>query len=83
MPATGSVSSRTVERLCVPVEEIVQDLNGFLRGWAGYFRYGNSARTSTQISDPRVARLAGSSPSVTNAPGMDGGFYPLARTGWG
>jgi Group II intron, maturase-specific domain len=30
------------ERLLLPVEAIVQDLNWFLRGWAGYFRCGNS-----------------------------------------
>ena len=35
---------------CVPVDDIVQDLNGFLRGWAGYFRYGNSARHFDAIS---------------------------------
>jgi group II intron reverse transcriptase/maturase len=29
-------------RLLVPVETIVGDVNRFLRGWAGYFRYGNS-----------------------------------------
>jgi RNA-directed DNA polymerase len=29
------------ERLLLPVEEVVQDLNAYLRGWAGYFRYGN------------------------------------------
>jgi hypothetical protein len=31
-------------RLWVPVGDIVKELNRFLRGWAGYFRYGNSAR---------------------------------------
>ncbi len=25
------------ERLLLPVEDVVQDLNGYLRGWAGYF----------------------------------------------
>jgi hypothetical protein len=30
------------ERLRWPVEQVVEDLNRFLRGWAGYFRYGNS-----------------------------------------
>jgi group II intron reverse transcriptase/maturase len=29
-------------RLLVPAEQIVQELNLFLRGWSGYFRYGNS-----------------------------------------
>src|SRR4051794_25106139 len=32
-------------RLAAPVEEVVRDINLFLRGWAGYFRYGNSAHT--------------------------------------
>ena len=31
-------------RLLLSVEEAVQDVNTFLRSWAGYFRYGNSAR---------------------------------------
>ncbi|MBV8991104.1 MAG: group II intron reverse transcriptase/maturase, partial [Solirubrobacterales bacterium] len=30
------------DRLRWPVEQVVRDLNRFLRGWAGYFRYGNS-----------------------------------------
>jgi group II intron reverse transcriptase/maturase len=30
------------DRLRWPIEQIVGDLNRFLRGWAGYFRYGNS-----------------------------------------
>jgi RNA-directed DNA polymerase len=30
-------------RLCLEVEVIVGELNSFLRGWAGYFRFGNSA----------------------------------------
>jgi group II intron maturase len=33
----------------MPVEDIVRDLNLFLRGWANYFRYGNSARVLGQI----------------------------------
>ena len=31
-------------RLLVPTERVVQDVDRFLRGWAGYFRYGNVAR---------------------------------------
>ncbi len=31
-------------RLLVPTERVVRDVNRFLRGWAGYFRYGNVAR---------------------------------------
>ena len=30
-------------RLLLPVEVIVDEVNRFLRGWAAYFRYGNSA----------------------------------------
>jgi len=30
-------------RLLLPVEVVVAELNGFLTGWAGYFRFGNSA----------------------------------------
>jgi RNA-directed DNA polymerase len=45
-------------RLLVPVEHIVQDLNCFLRGWSGYFRYGNSAREFNKINHYTVDRLA-------------------------
>ncbi|WP_131771109.1 group II intron maturase-specific domain-containing protein [Candidatus Protofrankia californiensis] len=30
-------------RLLVPVDTVIRQVNAFLRGWAGYFRYGNSA----------------------------------------
>ena len=46
------------KRLSHPVEEIVQELNRFLRGWGGYFRYGNSARHFDQISTYALKRLA-------------------------
>ena len=46
-------------RLRVPVEEIVRDLNRFLRGWAGYFRYGNSAQFFDKITLHALRRLAG------------------------
>jgi group II intron reverse transcriptase/maturase len=46
------------ERLLLPVEDIVQDLNRYLRGWAGYFRYGNSARHFDAISDYAARRVA-------------------------
>ena len=36
----------------------MQDLNRFLRGWAGYFRYGNSARQFDEISCTRLTALA-------------------------
>jgi len=37
-------------RLAVDTERVVEDVNRFLRGWVGYFRYGNSARTFDTIS---------------------------------
>jgi RNA-directed DNA polymerase len=42
----------------VPDEWVVQDLNEFLRGWGGYFRYGNSARAFDAISQYALERLA-------------------------
>jgi RNA-directed DNA polymerase len=52
----GEITTR--ERLLLPVEEIVQDLNRYLRGWAGYFRYGNSARHFNLIEHHAHNRLA-------------------------
>ncbi len=46
------------ERLLLPVEKIVQDVNAFLRGWAAYFRYGNSARSFDKIKSYALMRLA-------------------------
>jgi group II intron reverse transcriptase/maturase len=45
-------------RLLVPVEQLVDELNLFLRGWAGYFRYGNSALLLGQIRNYALRRLA-------------------------
>jgi group II intron reverse transcriptase/maturase len=45
------------ERLLLPVDDVVQDLNRYLRGWAGYFRYGNSARHFNRIEYQAVNRL--------------------------
>ena len=36
-------------RLLVSVETIVRDVNAFLRGWVGYFKYGHSARCFSKI----------------------------------
>jgi group II intron reverse transcriptase/maturase len=47
------------KRMLLPVETIVQDINVFLRGWAGYFRYGNSAHHLDTISNHAAGRLAG------------------------
>ena len=35
-----------------------QDLNSFLHGWTGYFRYGNSARDFDKIRHHALNRLA-------------------------
>jgi group II intron reverse transcriptase/maturase len=51
-----SITARS--RLLVPVEQIVEELNLFLRGWAGYFRYGNSALLLGQIRNYALSRLA-------------------------
>lgn len=45
-------------RLAAPVEQVVQEVNMFLRGWAGYFRYGNSARSFDKIRRYALMRLA-------------------------
>jgi RNA-directed DNA polymerase len=45
-------------RLAAPVEQIVQEVNSFLRGWVGFFRYGNSAREFDKISKYAVLRVA-------------------------
>ena len=52
----GELTAR--ERLLLPVEDVVQDLNRYLRGWAGYFRYGNSVRHFNLIEHHAQDRLA-------------------------
>jgi len=46
-------------RLLLPVETIVRDVNRVLRGWAAFFRYGNSARHFDKIRNYALLRLAG------------------------
>ena len=45
-------------RLLVETEVVVGNLNRFLRGWSGYFRYGNSARHLVKIRTYALGRLA-------------------------
>ena len=45
-------------RLAVSIDTVVQDMNLFLRGWAGYFRYGNSTTRLTKIRYFALERLA-------------------------
>jgi group II intron reverse transcriptase/maturase len=44
-------------RLLLPVEVIVADVNRFLRGWAAYFRFGNSAQHFDKITGYARMRL--------------------------
>jgi Group II intron, maturase-specific domain len=47
---------------CCPVEDVVQDINRFLRGWSGDFRYRNSDHSFDKISHyatERPARFVG------------------------
>ncbi len=45
-------------RLWLPVEAIVEDVNSVLRGWSGYFRFGNSAHHFDVIRNYALMRLA-------------------------
>jgi RNA-directed DNA polymerase len=45
-------------RLLLPPEAIVRDVNAFLLGWTGYFRYGHSARRLSKIRQYARMRLA-------------------------
>ena len=45
-------------RLLLWPELIAEDLNGFLRGWAAYFRYGHSAQRFGESGDTRDAARA-------------------------
>ena len=46
-------------RTLLPVDVIVGECNSFLRGWAGYFRYGNSSARFTKIREYALMRVAG------------------------
>jgi RNA-directed DNA polymerase len=45
-------------RLPLPQEWIVEDMNRFLRGWAAYFRYGNSTARFEKVRNYARMRLA-------------------------
>jgi RNA-directed DNA polymerase len=45
-------------RLLLRPETIAEDLNAFLRGWAGYFKYGHSAQRLSKIMRYARMRLA-------------------------
>jgi hypothetical protein len=69
------------DRLRWVVEQIVQDLNRFLRGWAGYFSYGNSTVQFDQIIRHADTRLALGWPSAISSTGATAGRHsPPGRT---
>jgi len=45
-------------RLLLPIEAIVGDVNAFLHGWVGYFKYGHSARRFSEIRQYVRMRIA-------------------------
>ena len=45
-------------RLAAGVEQVVAEVNLFLRGWTGYFRFGNSAEAFDKIRQYAVMRVA-------------------------
>jgi RNA-directed DNA polymerase len=56
--ARDRIRELTGRRRLLPPEAIAQDVNAFLRGWAGYFRYGHSARRLSKIRSYARMRLA-------------------------
>ena len=45
-------------RLLLDVETVVQEVNAFLRGWVGYFKYGHSAQRFSKIRHYVRMRIA-------------------------
>ena len=72
-------------RLRVPVEGVVREMNWFLKGWAAYFRYGNSARRFTQLQWYAGFVWDCLSPNATvGGAGSVGGWWGLPHLiGWG
>jgi group II intron reverse transcriptase/maturase len=52
-------------RLLRPVDEVVQEVNRFLRGWAEYFRYGNSSHHFDRITGYALRASRASWPGVS------------------
>jgi RNA-directed DNA polymerase len=66
-------------RLAAPVEQVVQEVNAFLRGWVGFFRYGNSAREFDKIRTYAVLRVA-LFVAKRHQPGRAWGFAQVYRS---
>jgi len=79
--ARDRIRALTVRRrLLVPVEVVVGEIDLFLRGWAGYFRYGNSAHSFDKImayADERMSLFVGK----RHKRGRRFGFSMLIRSG--
>ena len=84
-PATGSGRSPTGAAAGTR-RRVVQDVNRFLRGWAGYFRYGNSAQSFDKINHyatDRLARLRRQAPQTRPAATAGRSSPTSRRTGSG
>jgi hypothetical protein len=66
------------DRLLLPVEQITREINTFLRGWAGYFRYGTPPASSTRSLATRLTGSPSSWPNATvgQPPGAAGNCGP-------
>jgi len=69
------------ERQRLSVEQVVQEVNRFLRGWAAYFRYGNSARHFDLITYHARQRLA-IFLATRRAWSRRQGWVVASRSGW-
>jgi RNA-directed DNA polymerase len=59
MAVRGKIRAATDRRFADrPLEVIAANLNRVLRGWAGYFRYGNSARMFHHVDSYIHERMA-------------------------
>jgi RNA-directed DNA polymerase len=57
--ARDTVRALTVHgRRSLPVVHVVQEVNAFLRGWAGYFRFGHLAERLSKIRRYVQTRVA-------------------------
>ena len=65
----GQIRERTDRRCArLPLQDVVADLNPVLRGWGGYFRYGNSGAKFSLIDayvNERLALLASDKHGLT------------------
>ena len=79
--ARDRIRALTVRRrLLVPVKVVVGEINLFLRGWAGYFRHGNSAHSFDKImayANERMSLFVGK----RHKRGRRFGFSMLLRSG--